>query len=622
MPYSPPPGSAVTLAFPSIALYTPPPGSAVALEFTPPAENTVLSATVGDNSTFGLPALAWTQFVSLDTNHDGIQSAEEFSTSIGVDYPRVRPSGVPSEEAFGTLFIYLQQQFVSTESLPEWLLQAGHRVRDAQLTYLDNLPNGGALTLAFTTPYYPPPGAYTVLEFNQGATPTIRPQGIVSQEAFGTPELVATPVARAIGFDSSEFGTAEVYNLTQVVYASGLASTNAFGTATVFDPLQYITHTGSDYSAFGTTEVYNLTQISYPTGIPSALAFGTATVENKNRELTLTGINALAFGTAHVFDPLQYLRPLGFNYQSWGTSSIINVNRYLSPTGSRFDALGTAHVENANRNVYPQRIDPKGFGTATIYNLTQYKAMNGFQDDAFGTPYIIGPRYLRPSGWKSEKFGPYSKASPYIQYYYIQSIDPFYYSVPYPTVTLKHRAIHVDDGISPPEMFGALVYIAPTDVIDCTDNSIYESVVSEDTEVTYNTDRGINLNRRGILGTAFGTTSVSPFTFRPLGKDWAVYGKPRVENYTRYVSPASIGVAVRFGVSWASHYIRYVYPTGFDKSSVFNAYGPIDLDNGRAAGVYPGPVYIYPTGFEGSGVTYDPCGFPRTPPIPRPSVHP
>lgn len=621
MPYTPPPGSAVTLAFPSVILYTPPPGSAVTLEFSPPAENTVLSATVGDNSTFGLPALAWTQFVSLDTNHDGIQSAEEFSTSIDVDYPRIRVVGIPSGEAFGTLFIFLQQQFITDAYVPEYIWQDNaNRVRDAQLTYLDNLPNGGALTLAFTTPYYPPPGAYTVLEFNQGATPTIRPQGIVSQEAFGTPELVATPVARAIGFDSSEFGTAEVYNLTQVVYASGLASTNAFGTATIFDPLQYITHTGSDYSAFGTTVVYNLTQISYPTGIPSALAFGTTTVENKNRELTLTGINTQAFGTAHVFDPLQYLRPLGFNYQSWGTSSVINVNRYLSPMGSRFDALGTAHVENANRNVYPQRIDPKGFGTATIYNLTQYKAMTGFKDDVFGTAYIIGPRYLRPSGWKSDKFLPTNAVSNYYRTVYPTGV-PAAFPVTGSATIYNKAAFIFPDAIEPEEMTGAIVAMPPFDIIDVTGNSISESEVTSEADIYYANANHLYL-RSGIYTGAVGTPTLTPAMITiNAGILGSGYGRPTISNYTRYVLPFSVGDASRYGTQWASHYIRYVEPRGWDSSVVWYAFGPINQD-GTIPGVKGSAVYIYPDGFDASGTTYDPCGFPRTPPIPRPSVHP
>lgn len=621
MPYSPPPGSAVALAFPSVSSYSPPPGSAVTLEFAPPPGLTILSVSVGDTAEVGAPALAWTQFVDLNPNHDGIASAEEFSTTIEVDFPRVKPTGIFSEEAFGTGFIYLQQQFVTDVYVPEYLWQDNaNRVRDAQLTYLDNLPDGGALTLAFVTPYYPPPGAYTVLEFNQGATPTIRPQGIVSQEAFGTSELVATPVAIPTGFDSSEFGTAEVYNLTQIVYASGLASTNAFGTATVFDPLQYITHTGASYSAFGTATVYCLTQISYPTGIPSALAFGTATVENKNRELTLSGINALAFGTAHVFDPLQYLRPPGFNYQSWGTASIINNNRYLSPTGTKFDAFGTQHVENSLRYLYAQRIDPKGFGTTTIYNLTQYKTMTGFKDDVFGTAYIIGPRYLRPTGWKSDKFLPTNAVSNYYRTVYPTGV-PAAFPVTGSATIYNKAAFVFPDSVDPEDMPGAIVAMPPFDIIDVTGNSISESEVTSEADIYYANANHLYL-RSGIYTGAVGTPTLTPAMITiNAGILGSGYGRPTVSNYTRYVIPPSIGDASRYGTQWASHYIRYVEPKGWDSSVVWYAFGPINLD-GTVPGVKGSAVYLYPTGFDASGTTYDPCGFPRTPPIPRPSVHP
>ncbi len=619
MPYTPPPGSALTLAFPSAISYTPPPGSAVTLEFNPPADNTVLSATASDSLGFGLPALSWTQFVSLDTNHDGIQSAEEFSTNIDVDYPRVKVTDIPSTLEFGTAFIYLQQQFVQVESLPEWLIQAGHRVRDTQFTYLDNLPNGGALTLAFTTPYYPPPGTYTVLEFNQGATPTIRPQGIASQLDFGSPGLVATPVARPTGFDALTFGTTEVYNLTQIIYASGIASTAAFGTANVFDPLQYITHSGTNYSAFGTTTVYNLTQITYLSGIPSALTFGTATVENKNRELTLSGINALAFGTAHIFDPLQYLRPPGFNYQSWGTASVINVNRYISASGSAFGAYGTAFVENKDRAVFPQRIDPKGFGTATIYNLTQYKAMNGFQDDAFGTPYIIGPRYLRPSGWKSERMGTGGSVTNYYRTIYPTGV-PARFPVTGQASIYNEDQFVFPESIDPDELIGAIVAMPPFDIIDVTGNSINESEVTGEADIYYANANHLYL-RSGIYTNAFGRPTITPAMVTvQAGILGSAYGRATISNWIRYLDARTVGDVSRYGTQWVSNYIRYLEPRGWDSSVVWYAFGPINLD-GTVPGVKGSAVYIYPTGFDASGTTYDPCGFPRTPPIPRPSVH-
>lgn len=229
-------------------------------------------------SEYGTPSIAWTQFVDLNPNHDGIASAEEFSTAIEVDFPRVKPTGIFSEEAFGTGFIYLQQQFVQPESLPEWLIQAGHRVRDAGLTYLDNLPDAGSLVLAFTTPYTAPPASYVVLEFNPSGTPTIRPQGISPLNYFGVASVDMIPALLPSGMFSETFGTAEIANLNRYLTVPGISSDEGFGTPVVVDQRQYVAAVGVSDSALGAPHLENLNRTIFPQRIDQTLAFGAAEV--------------------------------------------------------------------------------------------------------------------------------------------------------------------------------------------------------------------------------------------------------------------------------------------------------------------------------------------------------
>lgn len=161
----------------------------------------------------------------------------------------------------------------------------------------------------------------------------------------------------------------------------------------------------------------------------------------------------------------------------------------------------------------------------------------------------------------------------------------------------------------------------PFDIIDVTGYSISESEITSEADIYYGSMNHLYV-RAGINSSGIGSPTITPAILSPTAISSGTYGRPTVSNYIRYLfTNATNSLFTRYGTPWVSHYIRYLEPTGFDSSVVWYAFGPINLD-GTVPGVKGSAVYIYPDGFDASGTTYDPCGFPRTPPIPRPSVHP
>lgn len=408
---------------------------------------------------------------------------------------------------------------------------------------------------------------------------TLHPYNVY-RDGMGAPAITyanqtAYPTAISPGF----VGTPSIRNQYEYVYPSGWQS-DSLGTAVIYNSDQYIIHSGSSYATFGTTDVQ--------------------------------------LGTFP-----QYVTAVGWESHTWGTAYVYNKNYYVTqgvtPVQVKF---GTTHVENSARTVRPSGLSAIAFGTHTVQNYTRYINCSGWKSDTFGTVDTVGPRYLRPSGIAATLFGPFMDVSYKNRTLAPTGIAPYFFYLSAPNIYLNTRYLYLD-GIEPPEIFGGVTATPPFDIIDCTDHSIDESAVGD--VDTYHASvypaRYIRLNANGISATTFGTPTIIPTKLYPLGKTHTTYGRPEVSNYTRYLLPTSLGVMVRFGTQWASLYTRYLLPNGWDKSIVWDFYGPISLD-GTKPGVYPvGATVIAPEGFEGSGNTYDNCGFPRMPSVPRPSVH-
>jgi len=381
----------------------------------------------------------------------------------------------------------------------------------------------------------------------------------------------------------------------QTTYPSGIAP-GSLGTPTVRNQYEYVSPTGISGGAFGTAVVYNLTQYITTTGSLYE-AFGT---------------QSLALGTFP-----QTLHAVGWFDETYGTQDVRNRNSYiLQGVTSVQVKFGTQKVENFARLVRPSGLAAGGIGTPSVSNYIRYINCTGWKSDTLGTPVIFGPQYANCHGWDSALYG-----VTYVDYFnrhlYPAGIEPIYSTVDHlHKVENRNRYIYMD-GIDPPDMFGAIVAIPPFDIIDVTDNSIDAGDITSTAAIYYKDHNRILCT--GFTPTTFGTIKLTPRWVTVKGATFSGYGKPTVSNYIRYLRPTGF-IDDRFGTQWASFYIRNVYPVGFDRSRVWDDFGPVD-SSGRTANVSPGPITIAPAGFEGSGNTYDNCGFPRMPGVPRPTVH-
>lgn len=377
--------------------------------------------------------------------------------------------------------------------------------------------------------------------------------------------------------------------------------------------------TGIAPGSAGTPTVRNQHEYLSPTGIASGFASGTAVVYNLTQYITTTGSLYEAFGTADLqlgtFP--QYLTAVGWLDETYGYQDVKNRNAYiLQGVTSLQVKFGTASVENFARLVRPSGLAAGGIGTPSVSNYIRYINCTGWKSDTLGTPVIFGPQYATCHGWNSALYG-----VTYVDYFnrhlYLVGMYPPSSTFPdVPKVENRNRYIY-PDGIDSPDMFGAIVAIPPFDIIDVTDNSIDDGDITSTAAIYYKDHNRILCT--GFLATTFGTIKLTPRWITVKGATFSGYGKPTVSNYIRYLNPTGFKDD-RFGTQWASFYIRNVYPVGFDRSRVWDDFGPVD-SSGRTANVSPGLITIAPAGFEGSGNTYDNCGFPRMPGVPRPTVH-
>lgn len=136
---------------------------------------------------------------------------------------------------------------------------------------------------------------------------TITPTGITSEEAFGSPVVVADQEIAPSGIASAEaFGTAQL-NLT--VTPTGIASAEAFGSPSI---AMVVSPSGiASSEAWGTPEVFT-TQFITVTGIASTEAFGTPVLSvGYPQTVTVVGIaSAEYFWPPEVSNLSQFvLRP-------------------------------------------------------------------------------------------------------------------------------------------------------------------------------------------------------------------------------------------------------------------------------------------------------------------------
>lgn len=177
------------------------------------------------------------------------------------------------------------------------------------------------------------------LDYPFSSEQTIAPSGIASAEAFGTASIATGEVTISpTGIASAEaFGTATVEPEPATIQPSGIGSAEAFGTATL---------------ATGEATIQ-------PSGIPSAEAFGTASVSTGEATIQPSGIpSAEAFGTASIISGEATIQPSGIpSGEAFGTASVATGEATITPSGiPSAEVFGTASIEVGTATIYPTGI--------------------------------------------------------------------------------------------------------------------------------------------------------------------------------------------------------------------------------------------------------------------------
>jgi hypothetical protein len=158
-----------------------------------------------------------------------------------------------------------------------------------------------------------------------------------------------------------------VFDPLQRVYPAGLDSLEFPPVSRVdFPPFEYFQPSGFDSAEFGTAQVYNgYDRVLYVLGFDSA-QFGAATIQP--HDIYPTGINATQFGTAWVSNKIRYITPTGFDALRTNTPCVEFKNRSLHAFGwdssivwYQFGPIGTdgsrGRVEHGPQYIYPVGFD-------------------------------------------------------------------------------------------------------------------------------------------------------------------------------------------------------------------------------------------------------------------------
>ena len=413
-------------------------------------------------------------------------------------------------------------------------------------------------------PYSPPAWNAADIEFSVGYT---IPAHDLANIDFVEVDFQAITVS---GISAGAFGDPVIVPGEVYITAAGAISESALGDPTVFNSLQYVTATGiASAEAFGTPTVYNLTQYLSP----SAIAGG-------------------AFGTASIYSTTRWIYGDGFEQTQVGHPTVENANKTLYPDGFTGWAFGTASVFNNTRYVYAQRFDESAFGTAQIIGARYISAAGAINGSAVGGHALIGPQRILGAGFNALVMNP-PVVSNATRYLVPSGMHQGYTQVgPGGSVVFSIGNNIYPESIDPPYFFEPIIGNDPYSVIECS--GIDESAFG-DLDVDQPASSG-RIYNRGIDAGAFGTPRLNPVQLRPAGLSAGAIGTARISNWNRYVRPGGV-TGIKFGTQFVSNYTRYVGPTGFDKSVVWDDFGPIDMDGIRAM-VFNVNTVVSPIGAE------------------------
>ena len=458
MAYTPPGGGSVGLDFVGPAL--PPSGGDVNLEFD--VVNAKAKQVGGwQSSAVAAPSIRNKARVlkasGTDTSVFGLADIQR-------DVPHIYPASIdPPIDAVPSPEYVRWRRFLTVDGIPA-PADSFYSVTRVRLLGGYNPPPGSSVILNWTgDPYSVPPGGNVVLEFGAlgsgyilgvtlgqltgfgAATLTqpegIRPTGIGSTAAFGTPTLTSGTQAISLsGFSIAPggFGTAVLSKQALGIFTTGIAPTSAVGTpfiayrirylspggiapvgfgATVIQNwIRYLTPTGADQSGYGTAVITRGVRSLAPTGINSAL-YGTPSVDNKTRYYNLLGWTSSIVATgARVWDGKQYATNVTLGDGMFVPAPIVS-----EPSGPPDDTqtielsgqgmpipdnqVWPLHkIENRNKQAFPEGFTSYGLGAPRV-DQTIYLTIRPLGADwsVFGTPFVDQTiKKLYPEGFTSQ----------------------------------------------------------------------------------------------------------------------------------------------------------------------------------------------------------------------------
>lgn len=201
------------------------------------------------------------------------------------------------------------------------------------------------LTFDFYGNYTPPPGDDVFMEWGSG-NQTLSPAGINGLQ-FGTAELVN--VAQGIfaeGLHSLEFGTLSLDSGPATIRPNG-SSFASFGTLSIVNIDRFISVSGASFASLGTPQVQLKTRYVQPSGTDFS-TFGTTQFQLFNRQIYHAGVSGAAFGTPSVVNTALNIRPTGIAAPGIGSPWITAGIRFISDVG------GIPGVNPSNPIVWPR----------------------------------------------------------------------------------------------------------------------------------------------------------------------------------------------------------------------------------------------------------------------------
>lgn len=235
-------------------------------------------------------------------------------------------------------------------------------------------------------------------------TPHMIYAGGIYSTAFGSVQVVPTPVLRHKGVNHLIAGTPTVWYHTRELGAKGFESFDT-GYPKAFDPTQYFSPSPTlRSSVFGDVRIRNNNSYLRAPSIDSQAISEWATVEARNKTLYAKSFVAQAFGNQLIKNKSPSIFFNGLPAPIFYNQAIGYRIRTVAPTG--FDRLGLGNPTVIKTpELFPRSYVATQFGTQWVSNYTRHIEQYGSNYSAAGTPITwFRFRYIKPTSWQSSKF--------------------------------------------------------------------------------------------------------------------------------------------------------------------------------------------------------------------------